>query len=89
MAVVYILFGLSSISCQETPYRTEVTPNGEGTVTVTRVPKDKAELTHEAAVAERSKPVDPDLEAVQAQWANLSPADRHTVVELVQRLAAK
>jgi hypothetical protein len=87
LAVAILFLAVNTLSCRDTGYRNEVTSNGEGSIQIQRVPEEKP--PQGASQSPPQVPVDPGLAVIYNQWPHLSPADRQTVVELVQRLAAK
>lgn len=73
--------------CHDNGYRTEVTPGEEGQYSLTRVKEDPETVRQHQAQAAIAK--DPDLATIDTKWEALSPQDRKTVYDLVQRLSAK
>ncbi len=76
-----------TVGCHDNGYRTEVTPGEEGRYSLTRVKEDPETVRQHQAQAAIA--TDPDLATIDTKWESLSPQDRKTVYDLVQRLSAK
>ena len=81
----------ATTSCREPNYRTEITPDGPGTVQVRRLPLDtpppEPARPRPPAYAVDPAPPDPDFAAVSSAWPKLSPDDRRQVADIARRLA--
>ena len=78
---------LITSGCHDNGYRTEVMPGEEGQYSLTRVKEDPETVRQHQAQAAIAK--DSDLATIDTKWESLSPQDRKTVYDLVQRLSAK
>lgn len=90
LPILSITLGLSSLlisGCHDNGYRTEVMPGEEGQYTLKRVKEDPETIRQHQAQAAIAR--DPDLATIDTKWEALSPQDRKTVYDLVQRLSAK
>lgn len=74
------------VGCHDNGYRTEVTPGEEGRYSLQRVPEDPQTIKQRQAVA--AVAADPSLEKLNNDWQKLSPQDRKTVLDLVERLSS-
>ncbi len=81
------LICLLAIGCHDDGYRTEVTPGEEGQYSLKRVKEDPETVKQHQAQAAIAR--DPDLATIDTKWEALSPQDRKTVYDLVERLSAK